>query len=124
MDARTAFPCKYLKAADIEGKGPITLTIDRYDMEEMPGDEREIKPVIYFQGAKKGLVLNITNNNEAIDSFGYETDSWCGQQITLSHGKTDFRGKRVGTIILTAVASAPVPEPVPHESVSDDQIPF
>jgi hypothetical protein len=47
------FPSKYVQAADLPEDG-VTVVIDHLRMEEV-GQEKHKKPVLYFQGAKKGL---------------------------------------------------------------------
>ena len=63
MDINSAFPSNYLKAADLRG-GRVTVAIDSVVIENI-GDED--KPIVYFQGKEKGLVLNKTNANMVRD---------------------------------------------------------
>ena len=59
MRVSAAFPSPYLKASDLQGRR-IPVKILRVEMQEL-GDE--LKPVVYFEGKAKGLVLNKTNAN-------------------------------------------------------------
>jgi hypothetical protein len=52
-----AFPSRYLRSPDVEGKR-FTATLRQVDYEKM-SDGKE-KPVAYFKGMKKGVVLNKT----------------------------------------------------------------
>ena len=67
MDISEAFPSNYLQATDLKNRN-ITLTIARYDREEI-GRERRIKPVIYFQKARKGWVLALNANPTGPNPF-------------------------------------------------------
>ena len=61
MNISEAFPSNYVKAADLNGK-PRPLTIRTCVMEELgQGSGKAMKPVLYLNGAQKGLVLNKTN---------------------------------------------------------------
>lgn len=94
-DIMAAFPSTYLKAADL-GKSRPTVTIDRVSLEEV-GDDH--KPVVYFAGKDKGLVLNKTNAGAIVDIAGTSDYSkWGGVAIRLFATKTEYAGKRVDCI--------------------------
>ena len=59
MRISSAFPSKYLKAADLQDK-QVTVRMSHVETETIGDDDR---PVLYFQGKEKGLVLNKTNAN-------------------------------------------------------------
>lgn len=84
MKITDIFPSKYVKAADLNGK-PVTLTIKKLVMEEMlnHGNEKEVKPVLYFEKATKGFVLNRTNGFIIGALYSVETDNWVGKRITI-----------------------------------------
>lgn len=119
MDINSAFPSSYLKCADLAGRRVI-VTIDRVAMEDIGGEH---KPVLFFVGKERGLVLNKTNANTITDIVGTsETDHWSGVKIMLYPTKTEYQGKRVDAIrIDTAEQSRPAPPPV---QADDDSIPF
>ena len=95
MKIGSAFPSSYLKADDLNGHR-VTVVIDSVEMESLGEDQR---PVAYFQGKQKGLVLNKTNSNMITEIAGTdETDDWHGVKIVLYSTKTDFQGKRVPCI--------------------------
>lgn len=94
MRINDAFPSKYLAAADLNGK-TITVTIDTIQMEEVGEDH---KPVVYFRGAKKGMVLNKTNASTISRMHGQDTDDWIGKRISIWPTQTDFRGDTVPCI--------------------------
>src|SRR3990167_11326452 len=89
MDITSAFPGNYLKAADLKGR-QVPVSIERVEMEDVGGDH---KPVVYFQGAERGLVLNKTNANIIADMYGQETDQWAGKRIVLYPARVEFQGK-------------------------------
>jgi hypothetical protein len=90
-----AFPSKYLKAADLQDRN-ITVIMDRVEMEDI-GDDGD-KPVLYFQGKEKGLVLNKTNSNTIAVVYGEETDDWAGKELILYPTMVDFQGRSVPAI--------------------------
>ena len=121
MDINVAFPSKWLKAADLQGKR-VTVVIDRVDMEDV-GDKDEDKPVVYFQGKTKGLVLNRTNAStiaEICDNSS-ETDDWIGVSISLYSEKVDFKGRRVDAIRIDNGTKQKLSKKAP---VDDEEAPF
>lgn len=94
MRMSAAFPSNYLRAADLQGRN-VTVTIDRVAMEDIGGDH---KPVLYFRGKEKGMVLNKTNGNNISAAYGDETDDWAGGEIVLFPTMVDFQGRSVEAI--------------------------
>jgi hypothetical protein len=83
MKISQLFPSKYVKAADLNGK-TVTLTISKLVVEELGhGAEKERKPVLYFQKATKGLVLNRTNAMTIAGLYGDESDDWEGKRVSI-----------------------------------------
>lgn len=125
MNINGAFPSTYLKAADLSGRRAL-VTISHVKMEDI-GDDH--KPVLYFAGKDKGLVLNKTNANAITEITGTdETDGWRGKTIVLYVAKVDFQGKRVDAIRVDYPQTATAPVAPPPPPVSDpltvDDIPF
>lgn len=98
MNINEAFPSNYLKAADLQGR-PFDLVIGRAEY-EMIGNDRKL--ILYFQGAKKGMVLNKTNANNIAALYGPDTDHWYGQPVTLVEAMVDYQGKSVPAIRVRA----------------------
>ena len=94
MQISKAYPSKFISADDVPR--PITVTIDRVVMEKMqnPPD----KPVVYFRGAQKGMVLNVTNGRRIAHFLGDDTDRWAGLQIELYPDITDYMGDTTSCI--------------------------
>lgn len=95
MKISEAFPSKYVSAAELQGQD-VTVAMSHVVMEEV--DDNEPRPVLYFQGMSKGLVLNRTNATTIADMYGDDTDGWAGRPITVFPTQTEFRGKQVACI--------------------------
>jgi hypothetical protein len=125
MNIDSAFPSNYLKASDLGDKSPV-VTIDRIEVEPI-GRDKEMKPVVYFQGKEKGFVLNKTNAKKIAELTGSkDTDDWHGCQVRIYATETEFAGETVECIRVKAAASAQKVKPQPVAAVSDDDeaIPF
>src|SRR6185312_1211199 len=138
MRVSDAFPSQYLKSGDLQGR-TVIVTIDRYTIEDV-GDDR--KPVLYFVGKEKGLVLNKTNANEIAFTYGDDMDDWIGQKIEMFSMMVSFQGKNMPGLRVRAIrqqlngggtTAAPVKHPDappahPHVTqgapILDDEIPF
>jgi arabinogalactan endo-1,4-beta-galactosidase len=117
----SAFPSEYLKAADLNGRN-VRVKMDRVEMKDIGGDH---KPILFFMGTEKGMVLNKTNANNISAAYGDETEEWQGKELVLFEAQVDFQGKTVPAIRVRAPAAkdrAPV-KPAPHNDMNDD-IPF
>ena len=90
MKSTDIFPSKYLKSADLQGREP-TVIIARVVMEDFTNGER--KPIMYFQGKEKGMVLNRTNWDRIAFLYGDESDDWAGKRIQLYVELVNFQGK-------------------------------
>lgn len=139
MNINDAFPSNYLKASDL-GDGTPIVTIERVEVEPV-GRTKEMKPVVYFAGKTKGLILNKTNSKKIADiAESPDTDDWHGVQITLYATEVDFQGETVEAIRVKAPkrqapapaarraaparAAAAVADEPPMEPITDDDIPF
>src|SRR3990167_6045 len=126
------FPSQFLKASDLKGR-QVNATIDRVEYEPV-GREKTMKPVVYFAGKEKGMVLNRTNSNTIMKlADSPVTEDWHGISVCLYAAMVEFQGDSVEAILVKApktVATARaakavvVPEPEPDEFSDDDAIPF
>src|SRR4029077_18793814 len=91
MRVSAAFPSPYLKASDLQGRR-IPVKILRVEMQEL-GDE--LKPVVYFEGKSKGLVLNKTNANTISAAYGDETEDWEGKETVLYETEVEYQGRGI-----------------------------
>lgn len=142
MNVDTMFPSKYIGAADLQGRSHV-VTMANVVMEEIKSRQgTQNKPVLYFQGKEKGLVLNMTNANSIAELYGKDTDNWRGQAIELYPTRVQFGSEMVDAIRITAprqTASTPpqqdyagnpnLPpskqaEETAADALDDDEIPF
>lgn len=117
MDIGECFPSKYVGHADLRGQDATVhmATVVMEDIDQNDGTERNgrsRKPILYFQGMTKGLVLNKTNAARIAALYGPETANWTGQSIVLYTAETEYGGKackciRVREPQAAAVAAAP-----------------
>lgn len=106
MNINTAFPSKYLKTGDLQGRR-ATLTVDYVEAQTIGNDQRL---VVFFAGKQKGLVLNKTNAVMIQEIAGTdETDNWRGVKIVIYPAKVDFQGRRVDAIRVDWPADAQRP---------------
>ena len=97
MNINQAFPSKFLKASDLNDTA-LNVTIKGVKMETVAQDG-DIKPVVYFDGYAKGLVLNKTNTRKIIAIAGTsETDEWTGKVVQIYPTETEFAGETVECI--------------------------
>jgi hypothetical protein len=101
MKISEEFPSKYLKAADLQGR-EVKVVMQNVEKEKL-GDDT--KPVLYFKGKEKGVVLNKTNSNTISDAYGDDTEDWFDQPLILFSVMVDFQGK-VGPAIRCRVPTA------------------
>jgi hypothetical protein len=90
MRISAAFPSTYLKAADLQGQ-QVTVKIDRVELDEIGGEH---KPIVYFQGKQRGLVLNKTNANAIAQAYGDDTDNWHGGDVIMYPTMVDYQGRQ------------------------------
>ena len=114
MKISDAYPSNYLKAADLQGKN-ILLKMDRVEYEKIGDDE---KPVLFFVGKQKGIVLNKTNSAKIAAAYGDETDDWRDQDIVLFTAMVDYKGDTVEAIR----CRAPQPKDLPRAAPRPDPI--
>lgn len=128
-----AFPSKYLKADDLQGKD-VVVKIAKVTMEEFDSDRggNESKLIIAFAGKDKTLVCNKTNAKTIAKVLGSdETDDWIGKCITIGPREVEFQGEQVWAIRVSLKAPAvggpakakPSPVPPPDEYDAQPEAP-
>lgn len=126
MRVSDVFPSNYLKAADLNGR-TVRVTMDRVEVEQIGTDR---KPVLYFQGKEKGVVLNKTNASNIALMFGENMDDWRGSEVELFPAMVDFQGRSVEAIRIRPVRPTRPAAPPPQAPAGngaralDDDIPF
>ena len=109
MKINQAFPSKYIKAADLAGK-EFTLTIAKVQIEDVGGQgNEEDRPVMYFAGRSKGMVLNRTNATAIAHRYGDDTDNWTNKEIIVYPDTVMFQGKMVDCVRVRVPAQAADP---------------
>ena len=132
MKISEIYSSKYLKAGDLGGKERAVKISGCFNEELGQGNDKKTKPVLYFEGRKKGLVCNKTNAVVIAESYGDDTEAWVGRDIVIFALPVDFQGKTVEGIRVRVPATpqptvqhAPVaPAPVPDAAPLDDEIPW
>jgi hypothetical protein len=94
MRTSEVFPSKYLKATDLQGRNVLAV-MNFVQVEKLGDDDR---PVLYFQGKEKGLVLNRTNADAIAKLYGDEMNNWRGQEIVMFEAMVSFRKETVPAI--------------------------
>ena len=105
-----AFPSNYVKAADLKGQSQ-DMKIRAVEMEDLgQGSDKDAKPVVYFHGRDKGLVLNKTNANSIVKAYGDDSNNWTDKAIVIFPTEVDFRGDTVPAIRVRIPEASPVGE--------------
>jgi hypothetical protein len=117
-------PSKYLKADEVPR--PIRLIMREIVTETIEGEgESKEVPVLYFEKANKGLVINATNLSTLVDTFGDDTEIIVGKPIVLYVDKNvQYRGKKVKGLRLRPAADSNPAEPVDEEPLPPDDDPL
>jgi hypothetical protein len=100
------FPSKYLKASDFDEDGTV-MTIASYARETIKNREgaMEAKPILYFRGNDKGLILNKTNAAKLTKLFqSADTDDWIDQPVKLYATEVQFGADQVQAIRIKQAA--------------------
>lgn len=127
MRISNLFPSNYLRAADLQGND-ARVRISRVTLENL-ADEK--KPVVYFDGKQKGLILNKTNANTIAQRYGDDTEDWKAVELILYSTSVDVRGERRDAIRIKipprSDSQAPVSEVNPPPNMGEglnDPAPF
>ena len=129
------FGSRFVSAADLPAAA--TVTIEKIDDEDFakPGEPAKRKPVLYFKGRQKALVLNKVNALQLAATHGKDMAKWVGAKILLKPETTVFNGKSTPCIRTYAVTgevngqlvmgnAPPPPKAAPATEVIDDEIPW
>ena len=103
---------QYLKAADLPERSELDLVIDKIQVEEIENGSggQEKKPVLYFRGKEKGMVVNKTDGELLISAYGDDTESFTGKLIVLYRTETQFQGKLVPCLRLRVPMNVGAPD--------------
>lgn len=115
LDAACArFEGPFLDSSDMMNREPVTLKIKAITPpnEMKAADGRVIdKPIIEFEGARKMLILNKTNQKILKALFGTKASGWIGHPVTIGvrYLKSAFGQKNVPTIRIIPPEGVPIP---------------
>jgi hypothetical protein len=121
MKISETFRSRFLKSADLQGR-TVEAIIEQVT-EEQVGENKEIKPVVYFRGKQRGVVLNSTNGLALQAVFGDETNDWAGKSVQIFTEPVLFQGRKVDGLRLRPVTPA-APSPALVENLDEEDIPF
>lgn len=99
----------YLKAEDMEGKPPLTLTISAVVSEKVGREGKtEDKLILQFAEVEQVLPLNKVNLKLLVKILGSkETNEWIGQRIVLYHDpNVMYKSELVGGLRVRKVSAA------------------
>jgi hypothetical protein len=84
LDYRAFYDATYIRAWDLPPGKDVAVLIDRVEGETIKGvDKEDRRPVIYFAGKKKGLVLNKGMGKTIKGMYGRFVRDWIGKPIAL-----------------------------------------
>ena len=109
----------YLKAAYLPAGKSVPATVDRIEFQTVhprPGVE-EIKPVCYFAGKTKGLILTSTNQKYLRAAYGDDITASYGKPVTLRAVTKRVAGREVDTILI----GQPTAQPADGKPAAADQ---
>ncbi len=108
MRISESFESKWLKAANLQGQR-VSVVISHVTRENIGSEDKpETKPIVFFVGKDKGLVLNKTNAEQISAMYGDETDSWVDKTIELYTQKVPFNGQMVDAIRIAPPPNVPM----------------
>jgi hypothetical protein len=98
-DYRGMYDKDYIGHWDLEGK-PVTVTIREVKAGDLTqqGGRKSKRPLVFFEGAEKALVLNKTNGKIIAGLYGTKTEGWVGKKITMYPTITNFGSETVECI--------------------------
>ncbi len=98
---------RFVAAFDLGGKD-VTLTIKEVKTEKVDSQKGESKRkvAVYFDGARKPLLANVTNCKTIANLYGTDTDRWKGKTITLYPTTTSAFGEVVECIRIRPIVGA------------------
>ena len=91
---------KYITAVEIDHLIKVVISDVKIESVEswQKGTKAEDKMVLYFEGKKRGIVINKTNFKQLAKDFGWEKEDWIGETVTLQVKKIKAFGRMVDSI--------------------------
>ena len=122
MKRNEALPGKYLAKEDFDP--PRVVEIQKVAIEEIEGGGSvENKPILYFKGSRRGIVLNGTNWDLIVKITGKDdSDDWYGAQIEVYHDPSiRFGPRKVGGIRVRAPQTTGAVNSAPEDDEPDGE---
>jgi len=83
-DYRKMFDSEYLASWDLDADTTVTISkVVAGEVNGNKGGEKTKRPLVFFTGAKKAMVLNKTNGKLIAGMYGTKTEDWIDKKITL-----------------------------------------
>lgn len=125
MHYRAMFDNEYLGAWDIPTGRNVAVTIERVEARELTSQRgKDHKPVVFFRGKQKGMVMNKTNCKAIAGMYGTDTTQWVGKPIAIYSTTTSAGGETVECLRVRPtppqVRPARKAEPEPDLAVDHD----
>jgi hypothetical protein len=121
MDMSTQFPSPWFAASDFDAVGK-EMTIGNVMLQQVFA---EFKPVVFFNGQEKAMVLNPTNNKILMGFFGKDSKDWTGKRIVLFSFTAMFQGQpqlRLGVRLPDGHAQPAAPAQVTNYAALKDEM--
>jgi hypothetical protein len=122
MKTEDVFPKKWLAGDDLPRD--TGATIQRVALEELRNPKThkpERKPVAYFVGKRKALILNRTNWMTLAGLYGNESNEWNGRRVILGSDEVDSPQGRVLAVRIRPVNPDTLPKPPAEDVESEDE---
>jgi len=99
----------YLKKADVNPSQVWTITNVEERTITAPGREPKDRVVLFFNGTKKGLVLNMTNGDALFKMTGHDDpEEWIGTRVELFVDESvAYAGQPIGGVRLRKPKEGP-----------------
>lgn len=122
MQKGDVFKSKYLRGDDI-GEAEVAVIIADV-VPEIVVEGEDPKPVMYFKGKEKGMVINSGNWDALAYAYGDESDNWKGKSAVIYTIIGTFQGKTGHWLRIKAKKAAKRVESENPGAELDDEIPF
>jgi hypothetical protein len=80
---------KYFSGASLQSEKKLKI---KTVTEELVGEKREMKLIVWFTNDKRGLILNRVNNRTLRGAFGDAVKDWDGKIVVLFPTTGEYRG--------------------------------
>ena len=96
---RRLYDSPWLASWDIDKDTVVTIKqVVAGEVGGHQGQAMKKRPIVFFEGATKGMVCNATNGKSIASMYGNDTDDWIGKRITLYTTDVEVAGAKVGAI--------------------------